>query len=42
MIDEIEFELRYGLLGKIFEGYAYGQLEKIFAHRKEATIEALR
>lgn len=42
VIDEIEFELRYGLLGRILEGYAYRQLERIFAHRKSATIAALR
>lgn len=42
VIDEIEFELRYGPLGKMLEGYAYVQLEKIFSHRKEATIAALR
>ncbi len=42
VIDEIDFELRYGLLGRMLEGYAYRQLEKIFAHRKEATIAALR
>jgi len=39
--DEIDFELHYGLLGRMFEGYVYSQLEKIFAHRKEATIKAL-
>lgn len=42
VIDEIEFELPYGALGRMFEGYALGQLAKIFAHRKEATIKALR
>ena len=42
VVDEIEFELRYGFLGRILEGYAYRQLEKIFAHRKSATIAALR
>jgi ligand-binding SRPBCC domain-containing protein len=42
VIDEIEFELRYGPLGKMLEGYVEKQLAKIFAHRKEATIEALR
>lgn len=42
VIDEIEFELRYGIIGRMLEGYAYRQLEKIFAHRKEATIGALR
>lgn len=42
VIDEIEFELRYGIIGRMLEGYAYRQLEKIFAHRKEATVAALR
>lgn len=42
VIDEIDFELRYGLLGRMLEGYAYQQLEKIFAHRKTSTISALR
>lgn len=42
VIDEIDFELPYGLVGKMFEGYAYRKLEKIFAHRKEATVKALR
>ncbi|MEW6604534.1 MAG: SRPBCC family protein [Thermoproteota archaeon] len=41
VIDEIEFELHYGWLGKLFEGYVYSQLERIFAHRKQATIKAL-
>lgn len=42
VVDEIDFELHYGLLGRLLEGYAYSQLEKIFAHRKQATINALR
>lgn len=41
VIDEIDFQLHYGLLGRMFEGYVYSQLEKIFAHRKHATIKAL-
>lgn len=41
VIDEIDYELHYGLLGRLFEGYVYSQLEKIFAHRKEATKKAL-
>jgi ligand-binding SRPBCC domain-containing protein len=41
VIDEIDFELHYGLLGSVFEGYVYSQLEKIFAYRKQATIKAL-
>lgn len=40
VIDEIKFALP--MLGKLFEGYAQKQLEKIFAHRKQATIDALR
>ena len=41
VIDEVDFQLHYGLLGRMFEGYVYSQLEKIFAHRKQATIKAL-
>ena len=41
IIDEIEFELPYGILGKLFEGYAYRRLQKTFEHRKIATIKAL-
>jgi len=40
--DEIEFELQYGTIGKMFEWYALGKLKKIFAHRQQATIEYLR
>ena len=39
--DEIEFELQYGLIGKMFEWYALDKLKKIFSHRQQATIEAL-
>ncbi len=41
VIDEIEFQLHYGLLGRMFEGYVYSKLEKIFAYRKQATKKAL-
>ena len=41
VIDEIEFELPYGKLGKLFEGYAYKQLQKTFQHRKISTTKAL-
>jgi hypothetical protein len=34
--------LPYGILGKLFEGYAYKQLQNIFEHRKIATVKALR
>jgi ligand-binding SRPBCC domain-containing protein len=36
LLDEI------GILGKLFEGYAYRQLQKIFEYRKVATIRALK
>ena len=39
--DEIEFELQYGFIGKMFEWYALGKLKKIFVHRQQATIEYL-
>ena len=43
VVDEIEFELPYGIFGKLFlEGYAYRQLHKIFEYRKIATIRALK
>ena len=41
VIDEIDYELHYGLIGRIFEGYVYSQLEKIFEYRKRATVKAL-
>ena len=40
-IDEIEFELPYGILGKLFDGYAYKQLQNTFEYRKIATAKAL-
>ena len=39
--DEIEFELQYGFIGKMFEWYALDKLEKIFAYRQQATVDAL-
>ena len=42
IIDEVEFELPYGVLGKLFEGYAYKQLQNIFEYRKIATVKALK
>ena len=41
IIDEVEFELPYSILGKLFEGYAYDQLQNIFEYRKKATVKAL-
>ena len=39
--DDVEFELRYGFVGKMFEWYAQDKLTQIFAHRQQATIKAL-
>ncbi len=39
--DTIEFDLPYGLLGNLFEGYTYKQIQKIFKYRKIATLNAL-
>ena len=39
IIDEIEFELPFGRLGKFFEFYAIMQLKKIFENRKIATTK---
>ncbi|MGN6346118.1 MAG: SRPBCC family protein [Candidatus Nitrosocosmicus sp.] len=41
VIDVVEFELPYNIIGKLFEGYAYKQLQDIFEHRKLATINSL-
>ena len=41
IIDEVEFELPYGILGKLIEGYAYKQLQNIFEYRKITTIKCL-
>ena len=40
VVDEIEFELPYGMLGKLFEGYAYKQLQNTLEYRKIATVKA--
>jgi ligand-binding SRPBCC domain-containing protein len=39
--DEIEFALRYRIIGKMFEWYALDKLKQIFAHRQQATIKVL-
>jgi ligand-binding SRPBCC domain-containing protein len=41
IIDEVEFELPYSILGKLFEGYANKQLQNIFEYRKTATVKTL-
>lgn len=42
IIDQIDFQLHYGFLGNLFEGYVMRCLTKIFEYRKQATIDALR
>jgi len=42
VIDEINFEIPYGRVGKLFEGYVYTQLQKLFDHRRTATIRTLQ
>jgi ligand-binding SRPBCC domain-containing protein len=39
--DEIDFEMPYYPIGKLFEGYVYRRLHKIFDHRKAATTRTL-
>jgi ligand-binding SRPBCC domain-containing protein len=41
VIDEVDFELPYNPVGKLFEGYVSGRLEKFFDYRKAATIKSL-
>ena len=41
VIDEIDFELPYGFLGRCFEGYVLRRLEQAFAYRKQATQKAM-
>jgi hypothetical protein len=41
IIDEVEFEIPYSCIGKLFEDYAYTRLQKLFDYRKEATVRAL-
>lgn len=41
VIDEIDFELPYSPVGKLFEGYVCKRVEKFFDYRKAATIKSL-
>ncbi|MGA7899693.1 MAG: hypothetical protein WCA39_12625 [Nitrososphaeraceae archaeon] len=41
VIDEVDFELPYSFVGKLFEGYVCKRLEKFFDYRKAATIKSL-
>jgi ligand-binding SRPBCC domain-containing protein len=42
VIDQIDFVLPYGFIGKLFENYVVRQLENIFVYREKATIDALK
>ena len=41
VVDEIEFELPFGILGKLFERYVYARLTEIFEYRKILTKKNL-
>ena len=34
--DEVEFELPYEAMGRIFEGFANSELKRVFKHRTKA------
>lgn len=41
IVDEVEFQLPYGTMGRMFEGLTNIELKRIFEHRKMATTKAL-
>ena len=41
VIDQIQFELPYGFLGKVLESFILFKISNIFKHRKLMTIEYL-
>ena len=41
VIDQIQFELPYGILGKVLESFVLFKISNIFKHRKLMTIEYL-
>ena len=41
VIDDVEFEIPYSPIGKLFEAYAYSQIQKLFDYRKAGTIRVL-
>ena len=41
IVDEVEFQLPYGTMGRIFEGLTNIELKRIFEHRKMATTKVL-
>ncbi len=42
ILDQIDFQLPYGILGQLFESYVMYSLSKIFEYRKQETSKALR
>jgi ligand-binding SRPBCC domain-containing protein len=41
VVDEVGFELPYGIIGKLLDGFAIYELKKVFEFRKKTTIEML-
>jgi ligand-binding SRPBCC domain-containing protein len=41
VVDEVEFELQYGMLGELLNMLAIYELKKVFEYRKKTTIEIL-
>jgi ligand-binding SRPBCC domain-containing protein len=41
VVDEVEFELPYGIIGRLLEGLVSNRLKKVFEHRKRMTIKEL-
>lgn len=41
VVDEVRFELPYGMLGKPLETLAIYELKKVFEYRKKITVEIL-
>jgi ligand-binding SRPBCC domain-containing protein len=42
IVDEVRFELPYGMLGKLLERLAIYELKKVFEYRKKITVEILK
>lgn len=42
ILDQIDFQLHYGFIGTLFEGYVMQNLAEIFEYRKQATIDTLQ
>jgi ligand-binding SRPBCC domain-containing protein len=41
VIDEIEYEIPFGIFGKLFEGFVFSKLNKIFEYREISTKKKL-